>query len=291
MVMVATAQWTRAQDALRAEVDRVTALLRTVRNPTAPALGRWNVAELAVHLAQAWGVVSGLASDELSGRFDLPPELRSEDGASFLNGLWELQEATVLGVQADAERDLGVIADRIDARATEFFAAMRGPSALDLRPWLVAGTKVRLATLTCHLLNETMVHGYDIARADGRRWTLDRSHATLVLEGFLFPVVQVLDPRALVNHEAAAGVRITYELHIRGGGRYVFAFEDGALTVEPSGSSPRRIDCHVSADPAALLLVAWGRKSQWEAIARGQLVAWGRKPWLGPKLRGLIRNP
>jgi hypothetical protein len=290
MVMAATAEWTRAQDALRAEVDRVTALLRAVDNPTAPALGGWNVAEVAMHLAQVWGVVPGLASDDLSGRSDLPPEIRGDE-ASFLSGLWELQEATVLGVQADPERDLGLIADRIDERARDFFAAMRGLSALDMRPWLVAGTRVRLATLTCHLLNETMVHGYDMARADGRRWAIDRSHAAMVLEGFLFPVVQVLDARALVDAEAAAGVRVNYELHIRGGGRYVFAFDDGALTLEPAGSSPRRIDCHVSADPAALLLVAWARKSQWAAIARGQLVAWGRKPWLGPKLRGLMRNP
>jgi hypothetical protein len=41
------------------------------------------------------------------------------------------------------------------------------------------------------------------------------------------------------------------------------------------------VDCHTSADAAALLLVAWGRQSQSEAIARGKLLAWGRKPWLG----------
>jgi hypothetical protein len=291
MVMAATAEWTRAQNALRIEVDRVTALLRSVTDPTAPALGRWNAAEVAVHLSHAWTVVSGLGSDDLAGRFELPSGLGGGSDASFLADFWELEEATALGVDADPERDLHAVADRIEERATAFFTAMQGASALDIRPWLVEGTRVRLATLTCHLLNETMVHGYDIARADGRGWAIDRSHAALVLEGFLFQVVQVLDPRAVVDQKAAAGVRVTYELQIRGGGRYVFAFDDGALTVEVSGPSRRAIDCHLSADPAALLLVAWDRRSQWPAIARGQLVAWGRKPWLGPKLRRLIRNP
>lgn len=73
---------------------------------------------------------------------------------------------------------------------------------------------------------------------------------------------------------------------MRGGGRYHFAFSNGELTVGPPSS--RRVDCHVSADPAALLPVIWGRRSQWPAIARGRLAAWGRKPWLGFRLSSLV---
>ncbi|MCA1696534.1 MAG: hypothetical protein LC749_18430 [Actinobacteria bacterium] len=60
------------------------------------------------------------------------------------------------------------------------------------------------------------------------------------------------------------------------------------LIVEPSS---RRVDCHISADPVAFLLVVWNRQSQWTAIAKGKLMAWGRKPWLGPQFRPLMRNP
>ena len=67
-------------------------------------------------------------------------------------------------------------------------------------------------------------------------------------------------------------------------------FDDGGMTVE--ASRPRqKVDCHLSVDPAAFLLVAWGRISQWQAIPKGQLLAWGRRPWLGLQLRGLVRNP
>ncbi|MGH3764961.1 MAG: SCP2 sterol-binding domain-containing protein, partial [Pseudonocardiaceae bacterium] len=80
-----------------------------------------------------------------------------------------------------------------------------------------------------------------------------------------------------------------YDVRIRGGDRFHFIFNDGALSIEDP--SPRKVDCHISADPVAFLMVAWSRQSQWTAIANGKLLAWGRKPWLGTRFRPLIRNP
>ena len=105
----------------------------------------------------------------------------------------------------------------------------------------------------------------------------------------MFPLVGRLDARAMVNQDEAAGVRASYEIHIRRFDRVFLSFDDGALRVEPVAL--RRVDCHVSADPAALFLVMWGRVNQWSEVLRGRLFAWGRKPWLGPKLRALVRNP
>jgi hypothetical protein len=47
----------------------------------------------------------------------------------------------------------------------------------------------------------------------------------------------------------------------------------------------------ISADPAALLLVLYKRRSQWPAIARGKLLAWGRRPWLAFSLAGRFHQP
>ncbi|MGH3935287.1 MAG: SCP2 sterol-binding domain-containing protein, partial [Pseudonocardiaceae bacterium] len=148
---------------------------------------------------------------------------------------------------------------------------------------------VRQSTLTYHLLNETVMHGYDIAHAAGRKWHIEPAHAAMALGRFIVPVIQALDPRALVNGAKAAGVRVTYDVRIRGGDRFHFLFDNGAVRVEEPSS--RRVDCHISADPVAFLMVVWSRQSQWSAISRGKLLAWGRKPWLGPQLRSLIRNP
>jgi len=242
-----------------------------------------------MHLSQAWVVVPGLARQDLSRIYEVMPDLAGVAGASLIREMWDLADVTTLGVRSDPERDPAVLADRIEARAEEFFGECAGRSDHELRPWLVEGTTVRQSTLTYHLLNETVMHGYDIARADRRRWRIEPSHAAMVLGEFIVPVIQALDPRTVVDGDNAAGVQATYDLRIRGGDRFLFVFDDGALRIEEPCS--RRADCHLWVDPVAFLLVVWGRQSQWRAIARGQLMAWGRKPWLGPRLRALMRNP
>jgi uncharacterized protein (TIGR03083 family) len=291
MIASATrADWQRAQDALREEVKRVTALLRSVRDPAAPAVGQWDIAEVATHLSQAWVAVTGLAWGDLSDLYELIPSIGHRAGESLIRDIWELEDLTVLGVRSDPERDLAVLADRIEQRATRYFSECATYSPDEPRPWFVQGTRVPVATLTGHLLNETLMHGYDIARADGRTWQIERAHAAMVVQHLFVPVLQQLDPRALVNATKAAGLRATYELRLRGANRFHFIFDDGALRVgEPSPAV--KVDCYISADPGAFVLVYWGRRSQWPAIATGKLRAWGPKPWLGPRFASLICHP
>lgn len=286
---VETVDWAEAQKALMHEVDRVTSLLRSVRHPDAHAVGNWTLAEAAMHLSQAWVVVPGLANDDLSSAHGLVRSLPTRDSGSFIGDVWDLADVTAEGVRTDTERDPSQLADRIEERAAEYFRRSEGRSADEVRPWLVEGVRAPLPVFTCHLLNEMVMHGRDIALADGRKWPVSPARAALVLDGFLVPVVRDLPPFAMVDQERAAGVRACYDIRVRGGGRHFFVFEDGTLSLEPPSS--RRVDCHLSVDPVAFLLVVWGRISQWKAIARGDLVAWGRRPWLGPRLRSLVRNP
>ncbi len=181
-----------------------------------------------------------------------------------------------------------MLADRIEERAGAFLGGLDALSTGGSHAWWVEGVRATLPMLVCHLLNETTVHGYDIARADDRRWSIPSRHAEMVFDGFIIPVIAGVGPRSFVAQDAAAGLRATYEVHVRGGEHHLFVFDDGELRIERPGS--HRIDCHISADPATFLLVAWGRRNQWPAIARRQLVAWGRRPWLGPRFRGLMRN-
>ena len=193
----------------------------------------------------------------------------------------------MLGVQSDPERDPAVIAGRIEASAERYLAEIDGYDPDEKRPWLVEGVTVTAQTLTCHLLNETIMHGGDIAGAAGRPWPVGPADAAIVLNGFMVPVLRALPPAAMVDADRA--VDATFDVRIRGSASYHYVFERGELRVEDPG--PRRIDCHISAEPGALLALMWGRRSQWRAIARGEVLAWGRKPWLGPRLRGMMRNP
>jgi hypothetical protein len=82
--------WQQGQDALRDEVSRVTALLRSIRDPEAPAVGHWNLAEVAVHLSQAWIVVPDLARRDLSRIHEVVPSLADvAAGDSLIRDLWD----------------------------------------------------------------------------------------------------------------------------------------------------------------------------------------------------------
>lgn len=217
-------EWRQSLDALREEVRRVTSLLRSVRDPAAPAVGDWNLAEVAMHLSQGWIVVPGLARRDLSGFYEVIPSLEGVAGDSLIRDMGELGEVMALGVRSDPERDPGVLADRIEVRAQEYFSECAEASADELRPWVVDGVTVRLSTLTCHLLNEMVVHGYDIARAAGCSWRIVHSHAAMMLERFIVPAIQRLQARAhtvgcelgvhILDHENASVKGLAGELQV-----------------------------------------------------------------------------
>lgn len=260
-----------ARAAVRQSAADVGALLRSVKQPSAPALGEWTVAELAAHLSHSLDVVGAMA----------------QGGGALVTDMWDLSATTRMLVAGEAERDPSQLADRIEASARRL--SDDAGDAQETFSWVLAGVNVPLSVLVCHALNELIVHGYDLATADGRRWKVNRDHSALVLTGFLFPIAARLGG-VMVDKAAAAGVRTCMDIRLRGGrGRAVFCFDDGDLTVTPAPTGP--VDCHLSVDPAAFLLVAWGRVSQWGPMARGQLAAWGRRPWMGLKLRSLMRNP
>ena len=144
------------------------------------------------------------------------------------------------------------------------------------------GEPVALASMLGIGLAEYLLHGRDIARALSRRWSIRAADARLALAAAL-PLLPLL-----VNPVTTAGVHARYDLRVRGGARVSVTINDSALAVSGDGES---VDCHVSADPVALLLVAYGRRSQWVPILTGRLVAWGRKPWLGVRLVRYLVTP
>jgi hypothetical protein len=276
--------------ALHRTAARVEELLTSGIDPTAPALGVWNVAELAMHLSQAWMILPGLVKQDLSESRSLLPELPAH--GSPLQDLWDSEAMMMRGVRADQERDLAEIAGRIAHRAEAFVD--EAPRLLQRThgeiPWVVEGVTVSPVTLLCHLLSETLVHGFDIAKATGRKWSISGPDARLVFEGQIVPVMRRLPSHAAVNQEAAQGVVATYELSVRGGGRYLLHIDQGTLSVVPA-TRRSAADCHISCNPTALLLTLWGRESQYRFLAQGKLLAWGRKPWLALKMKTLLRNP
>jgi uncharacterized protein (TIGR03083 family) len=264
--------WAAARRAVAVAGPRLSALLRSARHPTAPALGRWDVSEVAVHASHSIDTATAMA----------------KGGGNLLDDIWGLAPLSGVMVGGEGRRSLDEMADRIDAGVAAFLAAMDDAGADEGRPWLVRGTEMTMSNLTCEVLSELTVHGWDIARAEGVPWPIEAAHAALIVEGFLLPSLQVLG-RSMVDQRAAAGARARFEVRVRGGGRVWLRFHYGNVSVEAAPGGP--VDCHLLVDPVAFLLVSWGRTSQWPAIGRGRLLAWGRRPWLGLRLRSWLRNP
>jgi len=261
-----------ARQAIAAMGARASALVRCLNHPDRMALGVWSTTDVAVHLSHGIDIITSLA----------------RGSSPMSDSIWDLTTLTSMLVAGESERDLGAIATRIDASVAALLGVLRDTPDNPSRQWVVDGVEFPLSTIACHALNELVVHGADLARADDAPWPVERHHAALVLRGFMFPVLGALG-RAMVDQERAAGVKATYHVVLRGGGAAYLRFDDGDLTV--SDDAPGPVDCHLSVDPAAFLAVAWARTTQWPPILKGKLLAYGRKPWLGLTLRSLIRNP
>jgi uncharacterized protein (TIGR03083 family) len=271
-VTTTTVDWAAARRAVADAGPRLTAMLRSATKPEAPALGEWDVTQVATHISHAVDAVSAMAVG----------------GGNLIADISGLPIMSRVMLEGEGRRPLPELAGRIDASVERFLAGMEAAALTGdtSQSWLIQGTEMPLSTLTCHVLNELTVHGFDIARAEGVPWPIDRTHAALILQGFVFPGLHTMG-RAMVVQEEAGNAR--FEIRLRGDGRAWMVFSGGDFAVEASRQGP--VDCHLSVDPEAFLLVAWGRISQWQAIPKGQLLAWGRKPWLGLQLRSWLRNP
>jgi hypothetical protein len=84
------------------------------------------------------------------------------------------------------------------------------------------------------------------------------------------------------------GANLKVELRVRGGSSYVLCIEDGEGRVASKGA---QVDCTMSVDPVAFLLVSYGRRPLWRAALTGKMLVWGRKPWTAIAFQRHIVTP
>jgi hypothetical protein len=140
-------------------------------------------------------------------------------------------------------------------------------------------------TLVSICLGEQLIHGLDLARAGGRPWPIDRSDALRVIPGMMAIAADYVDQKK------AKHLHLDYELRFGPDDRYRFSIDSGQVTISQVDSRPDRPDCVITADPAAFLLVGYGRVGQWGQILRGKLRAGGRRPWLALRFSSLLIRP
>jgi uncharacterized protein (TIGR03083 family) len=261
--------------ALRQATARTTGLLRGVRQPDAAAAGlTWTVSETAAHLVAEITDYAAFAR----GEQDAGPRLAPGDAETPTQ---RQAAANTAQLARFTERDLTRLADSL-APAVEDFIAAAAQRRPDERVPTSNGRSMTPPTMAAALLGELLIHGLDIARAAGTPWEISRADALEVVAGVMALVPDYID------RQRAAGLHVSYELRFRGGPSYRIGVDDGAATITAPGP---KVDCWISADPVAFLLVGYGRAGQWSQILRGKLLGGGRKPWLAPAFGGLITGP
>jgi uncharacterized protein (TIGR03083 family) len=256
--------------ALRRVADDVIALLASGADARAMVPdSTWNVGDVTAHLTLGTEAYLGYAR----GRAEPFVDVSDIAGGS-------LARTSGARLEAEPERDLAALAGRLQVAVTSLLQDTEGRASDDVVTW--NGQEIGLGSMLGIGLAEYILHGRDIAKALGRPWPIRPDDARLVLASALPLLPLLVDPATTKD------LRATYDVRVRGGVRLCLAFAHGRLTV---GDAAESADCHVSADPVALLLVAYGRQTQWVPVCTGKLVAWGRKPWLGLRLVHYLVTP
>ncbi|HEX2241432.1 MAG TPA: maleylpyruvate isomerase family mycothiol-dependent enzyme, partial [Actinomycetota bacterium] len=153
-------------EALDRARPRFTDLLRAVDDPTRPAIGIWTIRDVAAHVATNWEAYG----EFLAGR------------GPRLDDIFDHPQAMDEMAKAEPEQDVRVLADRIDAATTAWIDAARELDPNQRVPWYTGDSiPITVRVLAAFQLGDFLLHGYDVARAEGRPWKLPKDEAALVL--------------------------------------------------------------------------------------------------------------
>ena len=242
---------------------RLSLLLRAVTKPEKNAIGVWSVAETANHLSHCY------------------PSFVDVFRRGFSVGIDEIDAHSAEVLAEDHERDLDVLADRIETGAREYTGVVASLDE-DEPVEFFKGMQVPASGVTATLLGETLVHGYDIARAEGLPWAIEPAHAIMTIQRMIPVMVHFVDA------EAAAEVNAGFEIRLRGGDRSYWYFDVGRLAIEDSQLRP--VDCRISAEPVTFMLMSYNRIGPTVPVLSAKVAIWGRRPWLATRLGGVFKT-
>jgi hypothetical protein len=239
-------------EALANHSTQLAHMMRSVEDVSPRAVGVWSVGETIAHVAA--GPAHALAV------------IRGEVAPVSMDDVAAHNAAQLAG---DQERDPQVLAGHLEVGTRDLVAYARH---VDGDPLVTPFTDVEvpLSAVLGLILGEVLVHGFDISRATGQRWTVAPDAAALA----------VTTQRAFMPYSLrpeASDLVLAVDLRIRRTNPVTVAIRGGTVRIDPPHA--QTVDFHYSADPWAHLLIGFDRVPVWQPFLRGQLAIWGRRVW------------
>ena len=159
-----------------------------------------------------------------------------------------------------------------------------GPDNADLRMTVPfhAGATVDIAAGLANIIGEFLIHGWDIARAAGRKWHIDELDARLILNGVL---------QMFASYVRRDGVgTLAIRLSVPDARPWLLSIDRGTGVSRPWQPGDH-VDAVLRAPAATMLLNMYGRLGIGAATLRGMRVVGGRRPWRATALMSLMERP
>ncbi|GAA3458505.1 maleylpyruvate isomerase N-terminal domain-containing protein [Saccharothrix longispora] len=272
-------QWAAVREVLPVVTARFADLVEA-HDPAAPATAEWTVADTAAHVVTIASLYTTLLAPE--------PEVADPVIA-----------ARIPTVTVDTVADINtLVLGRFHERNPAALAATLRSSVatvLDLTtrtdpertvPWLGA-SRVPVGGVLAHLVNEMLIHGWDIARAVGAPWPIPAREAAPFFDLFIVGMIRN-DVGSLFDGAPSNDRRIAVAFRSRHTKPVTLVLHRGRVSVEEPGGP---VDVRLGFDPAALHLVLFGRVSRTRAALTGKLRVTGRRPWLLFEFLRAVRMP
>ncbi|SDZ10631.1 TIGR03083 family protein [Amycolatopsis xylanica] len=273
---ISDAQWHAVRVSLKHAGDRFAELVSS-RDPDAKATQDWTVADTAAHVA----VIAKLYTAQI-GAEETPHPLPSLRSTVLTTTVDTVSDLNATALARFTERDTGRIIEQLQADIDVILRISDGLDPEEPLPWL-GDSRVPRAGVLAHLVNELLIHGWDIAR-----WRIPPQDAALFVDLFLVGLLRHDPGHLLANDEPPRERRIAVQFRSDHTNPVTLVLHRGKVTVEDPRDDN---DVRLRFDPPTLNLMNFHRVSKARAVLTGKIGISGPKPWLLPRFLKTVRLP
>ncbi|MDL4777357.1 maleylpyruvate isomerase N-terminal domain-containing protein [Actinomadura xylanilytica] len=274
-------QWLAVRHSLEHTSERFARLAEQVPDTRRTAVDQWSVADTVAHVTGIAEMYTSLVRAEARRPAGVVAELVP---ATTVDTVDRLNDAMLEGIP---DRRIGALTERLRAAVGTVLQTAADADPDRPVPW-IGGARVPVAGLLAHLINELLIHGWDIARAARLPWTVPPRDAAAFFELFMVGMTRNGLGRFLDSDEPPRHGRIAVEFRSRYTTPATIVLQDGRATVEEPGPGA---DVRIFFDPATFNLMLFDRIGKARAVLSGKVVVRGRRPWLLPAFLRVVRTP